>query len=235
MICGIDVGHIDVKARACLLALVRSANHDFGFADVEDRRTIHLKLASSAENVLYECNTFHRIVDEEARRDRGPTEWNPILRHEGRVRFLDRRSWPSRSTHQRANRRRCEANRVPIELLQTIPILRILDETKAREFYLDYLGFSVDFEHRFHDNAPLFMGISRGGLPIFLSEHHGDGIPGTYVRIDMRGINELHAELQAKHYRYMNPGIQEQEWGRRELTVYDPFGNRLIFSEPLDE
>lgn len=120
-----------------------------------------------------------------------------------------------------------------LRFLQSIPILRVFDEAKAREFYLDYLGFSLDFEHRFHDGAPLFMGISRDGLKLFLSEHHGDGTPGTHVRIDVRGVSELFAELRTKHYRYMNPGIQEQEWGQRELTVYDPFGNRLIFSEPI--
>lgn len=31
----------------------------------------------------------------------------------------------------------------------------MFDIAKTREFYLDYLGFTVDFEHRFHDNAPL--------------------------------------------------------------------------------
>jgi uncharacterized glyoxalase superfamily protein PhnB len=123
---------------------------------------------------------------------------------------------------------------VSVLLQRAIPILRIFDPAKAREFYLDYLGFTVDFEHRFHESAPLFMGISRDGMPIFLSEHHGDGTPGTHVRIDVRGVRELYAELQAKHYGYMNPGIQEQEWGQRELTVYDPFGNQLIFSEPID-
>ena len=118
-------------------------------------------------------------------------------------------------------------------LHQTIPILRIFDVAKAREFYLDYLGFSVDFEHRFHDGAPLFMGISRDGLPLFLSEHHGDGSPGAHVRIDTSGLNDLSAELAGKEYRYMNPEIQEQPWGMRELQVVDPFGNRLIFSEPI--
>jgi hypothetical protein len=29
----------------------------------------------------------------------------------------------------------------------------------------------------------------------------------------------------------MNPGIQTQEWGARELTVYDPFSNQVTFSE----
>ena len=39
---------------------------------------------------------------------------------------------------------------------RVVPTLRMFDVAKAREF-LDYLGFTVDFEHRFHDNAPLFM------------------------------------------------------------------------------
>lgn len=119
------------------------------------------------------------------------------------------------------------------ELRQTIPVLRMFDVAKAREFYIDYLGFSVDFEHRFNDNAPLFMGISRSGVKLFLSEHHGDGTPGTHIVIDVTGLDDLHGELGAKHYRYMNPGIQTQEWGTRELMVVDPFDNRLYFSERI--
>ena len=40
-------------------------------------------------------------------------------------------------------------------------------------------------------------------------------------------------ERVIRKYRYMNPGIQEQEWGTRELSVIDPFGNHLTFSEPI--
>jgi hypothetical protein len=36
-----------------------------------------------------------------------------------------------------------------------IPVLRIFDIAKAGEFYLDYLGFHIDWDHRFDDNAPL--------------------------------------------------------------------------------
>ena len=31
----------------------------------------------------------------------------------------------------------------------TIPVLRIFSVEKARAFYVDYLGFAVDWEHRF--------------------------------------------------------------------------------------
>lgn len=116
---------------------------------------------------------------------------------------------------------------------RVVPTLRMFDVAKTREFYLDYLGFTVDFEHRFHDNAPLFMGISRDGLVLHLSEHHGDGSPGVHVTVEVTGVDELHRELHAKAYRYMNPGIQTTEWGTRDVGVIDPVGNRLTFSERI--
>lgn len=114
-----------------------------------------------------------------------------------------------------------------------IPILRIFDEAKAREFYLGFLGFAVDWEHRFEPDTPLYMSVSRDGCTLNLSEHHGDGTPGTYVRVAVSNedLDTLAAELTAKHYRYGRPGIQEQPWGR-ELVTYDPFGNRVIFFAP---
>jgi catechol 2,3-dioxygenase-like lactoylglutathione lyase family enzyme len=35
------------------------------------------------------------------------------------------------------------------------PILRSFDERRARRFYVDFLGFEVEFEHRFEPGAPL--------------------------------------------------------------------------------
>jgi uncharacterized glyoxalase superfamily protein PhnB len=112
-----------------------------------------------------------------------------------------------------------------------IPILRIFDEAKAREFYIDWLGFEVEFEHRFEPGTPLYMGIRLGDCVIHLSEHHGDGSPGTYVRIQVDELEAFHASL--KPYKYFRPSLQDMEWGRREMVVYDGFGNRLIFDRPL--
>ena len=49
---------------------------------------------------------------------------------------------------------------------------------KAREFYIEFLGFAVDWEHRFEGVAPVYMQVSRGNLVLHLSEHHGDACPG---------------------------------------------------------
>ena len=84
--------------------------------------------------------------------------------------------------------------------LRTVPILRSYDEAKAREFYVDWLGFSVDWEHRFEPNAPLYMQVSRDGIAFHISEHHGDGSPGSHVRVEIRGVREFYAELIARKY-----------------------------------
>jgi catechol 2,3-dioxygenase-like lactoylglutathione lyase family enzyme len=116
---------------------------------------------------------------------------------------------------------------------QTIPILRIFDDAKAREFYIDYLGFQVDWEHRFEPDLPLYMQVSRGDLRLHLSEHYGDCCPGSTVFVDMRGINELHRELTARKYQYLRPGVEKVPWNALCLEVIDPFGNRIRFQESL--
>ncbi|QBF30978.1 glyoxalase superfamily protein [Thalassococcus sp. S3] len=117
-------------------------------------------------------------------------------------------------------------------LSSAIPIIRIFSEDKAREFYVDFLGFQVDWEHRFGDNAPLYMQISRDNVRLHLSEHHGDGSPGVTVFVWMRGIAAYHQELQAKAYRYNRPGLEDAPWDAKVMTVSDPFGNALRISEP---
>jgi len=119
-------------------------------------------------------------------------------------------------------------------LRQAIPILRIFSVEKAKEFYLDFLGFKLDWEHRFGDNFPLYAQVSRSGLVLHLSEHHGDACPGSAILIMMQGIDDYHREVTAKDYRYYKPG-EDEPWGARVMKVTDPFGNRLLFSEPTEK
>ena len=118
-----------------------------------------------------------------------------------------------------------------MQFQRAVPIFRIFSLEKAREFYLDFLGFKVDWEHRFEPDAPVYMQISREGLTFHLSEHHGDATPGSTAYVYMTGVEELHRELNDKKYRHMRPGLQRQEWGMTELGVIDPFGNHIRFGE----
>jgi hypothetical protein len=61
-----------------------------------------------------------------------------------------------------------------ISFAKTIPILRMFSVEKTREFYLGFLGFKVEWEHRFEPALPLYMQVSRGDFVLHLTEHHGD-------------------------------------------------------------
>ena len=120
-----------------------------------------------------------------------------------------------------------------MKLSSTTPILRIFDEIKTVEFYVNFLGFSVDWRHRFHDDAPLYLQVSRGGCLLHLSEHHGDACPGAAARIQVDDLDAFEAELQAKSYKYYRPAIETMPWGTRDMSVKDPFGNRLTFTNAI--
>jgi catechol 2,3-dioxygenase-like lactoylglutathione lyase family enzyme len=120
-----------------------------------------------------------------------------------------------------------------MEITKTIPILRIFDEAKAREFYCDWLGFKIDFEHRFEPHAPIYMGVSLGNISLHLSEHHGDGTPGSRVFVECVGLKDYHKELIDKQYKYNRPGLNETFYGAWAMEVVDPFNNKIIFNEYL--
>jgi catechol 2,3-dioxygenase-like lactoylglutathione lyase family enzyme len=122
-----------------------------------------------------------------------------------------------------------------VEFQPPIPVLRIFDEAKAREFYGGFLGMAWDWEHRFAPDLPLFAQVSRGGLTLFLSEHFGDGTPGTKLILRMAGLDAFQAELAARRYRHARPGIEARPWGWRDMEIDDPFGNRLVFSERRED
>lgn len=117
---------------------------------------------------------------------------------------------------------------------KTTPILRIFDEDKALAFYVDFLGFTVDWQHRFGDDFPLYLQVSRGDCVLHLSEHHGDCTPGSALRIETDELEAFQQQLLAKQYRYAHPQIQAMPWGSQDMAISDPFGNRLVFTNAIN-
>ncbi len=52
--------------------------------------------------------------------------------------------------------------------------------------------------NRFAPDLPVYMQISRRGLVLHLSEHHGDACPGSSVFVQVEGIEVYHHDLLAK-------------------------------------
>lgn len=113
----------------------------------------------------------------------------------------------------------------------SVPVLRIHDEALAREFYLEYLGFTVKWEHRFEPGMPLYLRIRRDETTLDLSEHHGDGTPGTVVWVPVANAAALLAEISTRSHPHLNPGIDREAPGGPTIEVTDHFGNVLRFCE----
>ena len=116
------------------------------------------------------------------------------------------------------------------------PLLRLFDEAQTRAFYIGFLGFTLDWEHRFGDNFPLYQQVSLGGCVLHLTGHFGDCSPGGAVRIpvaDVATLQALQQRLLAADYRHAKPGLEDTPWGTRELRLTDPAGNRLVFHADL--
>lgn len=118
---------------------------------------------------------------------------------------------------------------------QIIPVLRIFDYQKALEFYVDWLGFEIAWEHRFEENMPAYIEVKKENIIIHLTEHHGDASPGSSIFIWGEGVAEYHKELIDKNYKYNRPGLEKTFYDAVSFTVNDPFGNKIIFNEKYDE
>ena len=120
-----------------------------------------------------------------------------------------------------------------MSLGKTTPILRIFDEIKAVEFYVDFLGFKIDWQHRFEPDSPLYLQVSHGECVLHLSGHQGDSTPGSALRIETDELEVFQQQLLAKQYPFAHPQIQAMPWGSQDMTIADPFGNRLVFTNAI--
>ena len=111
-----------------------------------------------------------------------------------------------------------------------IPILRMYDVEATKRFYVEYLGFALDWQEGEGDR-PIYLRVSRGPVAFHLSSYAGDGTPGTAVVIQLDDVEAFQRELATKNYPFMNPGIEPRGIGR-ELVVLDPASNQIRFFEP---
>ena len=117
-----------------------------------------------------------------------------------------------------------------VSLQPPIPVVPIAAVPDAKKFYVDFLGFAVDWGWPENDaKRPLYAQVSRSGVTLHLSTQGADR-GATEVLIRMSGLATLQEELSSKTQQF--PLIVRQTPDdRREIQVTDPFGNRLRFSE----
>ena len=122
-----------------------------------------------------------------------------------------------------------------VDLPQNVfPQLRMTDWDRTRKFYVDGLGFTVDWEHRFEPQLPVFAQLTRDGRSLFLSGHRGDGEVGGAAYFFVPDVDAWYRDFTARGVRPDEPP-QDAQYQVREITVIDPDGNRLRFGTRLTE
>ena len=117
---------------------------------------------------------------------------------------------------------------------RVFPKLRMTNWERTRAFYVDGLGFKVDWEHRFEPGLPVFASLTRDGLSLFVTEHAGDCQVGGAAYLVVDDVDALFREISRRGIKAAEPP-GDTEWHVREMTVVDPDGNRLRFSTAVTE
>ena len=109
---------------------------------------------------------------------------------------------------------------------RVVPTLRMTDEARSRAFYVDGLGFQVDWTHRFAPHLPVLLQLSRDGMIVYLSQHVMDCALGGLIHLFVDSVDDWHARLERGGVAIELPPT-DQAWGLREMHLVDPDGNRL--------
>jgi catechol 2,3-dioxygenase-like lactoylglutathione lyase family enzyme len=107
------------------------------------------------------------------------------------------------------------------------------DYQRSKAFYVEQLGFRVEWEHRFEPDFPVFMEVLRDGMKIYLTQHSGDCQVGGLVHFLVEDVDALNREFQGRGVRPTE--APNNDLGFRNMTVTDPDGNQLRFMEPSRE
>jgi uncharacterized glyoxalase superfamily protein PhnB len=115
---------------------------------------------------------------------------------------------------------------------RTVPILHIGSYDEAKAYYVDWLGFHIDWEFRLEPTFPVYMQVSRDGLVLHLSEHKG-GNPGPVMcHVEVDDLDALMAEWKSRRPDFTQE-VEIAPWNSKHVSLKDPFGNMLGINQDL--
>lgn len=111
-----------------------------------------------------------------------------------------------------------------------VPVLGIASYDAAISHYIDWLGFTVDWEWREAPGKPVVMSISRDEISLMLCE--GSAAQGSWLTIRATNLDAFADELNTRRPHSVEVTIGPP-YDLPELHVVDECGNRLVFGEEL--
>ena len=119
-----------------------------------------------------------------------------------------------------------------IRIGPAIPILDVTHIEEALSFYVERLGFEVDF--RYENDPENYAGVRRDGVRLHMHrqapEYFQNGPAGRLkFRMPVDDPDALYAEFRAMGVLDDDVEVRETDWGTREFGFRDPDGNGLVF------
>ncbi len=113
-----------------------------------------------------------------------------------------------------------------------IPVLNVRHIEDALSYYVDRLGFQVDF--RYEKDPGTYAGVKRDDVRLHMhwqpAEVFENGKAGHLrFRIPVDNPDSLYAEYKAMGVLDDGVEVHDTEWGTREFGFRDPDDNELVF------
>ena len=121
-----------------------------------------------------------------------------------------------------------EIHRPHIDCDRQHPGLAVGDVGAAVEYYVVKLGFTLGFT--WGGEPPTFAGVNLDRVQVFLQQ--GDPGAGTEVYFAVGDADELYDFHRANGVA-IDTAPGDRDYGLRDYSVHDPWGNRLTFGHPI--
>jgi len=112
-----------------------------------------------------------------------------------------------------------EPSVVMMAIQRVVPALRITNYERSKKFYLDQLGFILEWEHRFEPTFPVFMSVALDGMRLYLTEHSGDCQVGGLVHFVVSDVDALHDAFKKRQVPITE--APNDDLGFRNMTITD--------------
>ena len=114
-------------------------------------------------------------------------------------------------------------------------VLPVADLPRARDWYRDVMGFTVEFEW---EDPPTYAVLRAGEsvqvhLTLLDAPPPADARP-TLLYLFVRDADALHERVSARGAT-VRFAPETQPWGMREFEVEDPDGHRLVLGQGVEE
>ena len=110
------------------------------------------------------------------------------------------------------------------------PSIYVRDITRALEFYLDILGFSVVFTN----GSPMSFAVLRRDAAHIHLCLRPEAAGSCHAHIMVSDLGSFYDKLVSAGAPVRQPP-KVQQWGLRDIVVADQDGNTFEFAEPTDE